>query len=188
MALVEPKRGGIHSVYGLYIGGAPLNQNYKLTSTGRSTYSFASQRRNVKTISSIERELVSARDSTTTLKFDGKLEAVTASATEIGKERFLTLLERRVEEHGQETFYYMKDIHGIVVNLFDHVHNITLDATVLEYYERRSDFENVTDESYDSYEEDEIMLSRLVVESPLSSAFYEKIFILWACNKLEVEL
>ncbi len=169
-------------MYGLYIGGAPLDQEYKLTTTGRSTYAFASQRRNVKTISSIERELVSARDSTTTLKFDGKLEAVTASATEIGKERFLTLLERRVEEHGQETFYYMKDIHGIVVNLFDHVHNITLDATVLEY-ERRSDFENVTDESYDAYEEDEVMLSRLVVESLLSSAFYEKIFIRYGHRK-----
>ena len=164
MVLVEPKRGGIHPVYGLYISGAPLaGQTYKLTSTNRSTYAFVSQRRNLKTISSIERELVS--DSTTTLKFDWKLEAVTASATEIGKERFLTLLlERRVEEHGQETFYYMKDIHGIVVNIFDHVHNITLDATVLEY-EHRSDFENVSDESDDAYEEDEIMLSRLVVES-----------------------
>ena len=44
----------------------------------------------MKTISCIERELVSARDSTTMLKFDGKLEAVVASATdEIGKERFL---------------------------------------------------------------------------------------------------
>lgn len=59
----------------------------------------------------------------------------------------------------------MKDVHGTVVNLFNpHVHNITSDATVLEY-EIRSDFENVTDVSYDAYEEDEIMLSRLVVES-----------------------
>jgi hypothetical protein len=50
-------------------------------------------------------------------------------------------------------------------------------------YERRSDFENVTDESYDAYEEDEIMLSRLVVESLLSSAFYEKIFIRYGHRK-----
>ncbi len=100
--VVAPKRGGIHSVYGLYIGGSALDQEYKSTTAkGRSSYAFASHSRNVKTISSIERELVSARDSSTTLKFDGKLEAVVASATEIGKERFLTLLERRVEEHCQ---------------------------------------------------------------------------------------
>ena len=156
--VVAPKRGGIHSVYGLYIGGSALDQEYKSTTKGRSSYAFASHSRNVKTISSIERELVSARDSSTTLKFDGKLEAVVASATEIGKERFLTLLERRVEEHGQEKFYYMKDVHGTVVNLFDHIHNFTLDAAVLQY-EVRSDFENLMHASYDSYKEYEILLS-----------------------------
>ena len=87
-AVVAPKRGGIHSVYGLYIGGSELDQEYKTV----ARYAYASQRRNVKTISSIERDLVSARDSTTSIKFDGKLEAVTGSATEIGKERFLTIL------------------------------------------------------------------------------------------------
>ena len=77
----------------------------------------------------------------------------------------------------------MKDVHGTVVNLFNpHVHNITSDATVLEY-EIRSDFENVTDVSYDAYEEDEIMLSRLVVESLLTSAFYEKSFIRYGRGK-----
>ena len=110
-AVVMPKRGGVHATYGLYIGGCGLDNNFKPV-VRRGTYSFASQRRNTKTISFIERELMNARDSTTTLKFDGKLEPVVTSTTEIGKERFLKLLERRVEEHGQETFYYVKDLDG----------------------------------------------------------------------------
>lgn len=165
-------------MYGLYIVGCGLDQKYKSVED-RGTYSFASQHRNTKAISFIERELVSARDSTTTLKFDGKLEPVVTSTTEIGKERFLTLLERRVEEHGQETNYYVKDVHGKVVNLFKHVHNFDLDTAVAEY-NLRANFENVDHATFDSYEEDEVMLSRLVVESLLTSAFYEKNHLLWS--------
>ena len=168
-------------MYGLFIGGSGLDKDYK-SINGRAVYSFASQRRNVKTISFIERELVSARDSTTTLKFDGKLDPVSTSTTEIGKERFLTLLERRVEEHGQETFYYVTDIHGKVVNLFEHVHNFDLDTLVKEF-NLRNEVENTTFAAFDSYEEDEIMLSRLVVESLLTSTFYEKIFIRYGHRK-----
>ena len=101
-----PKRGGIHPLYDLYLGGSPLDDEYRPIEA--NSYSYASQRRNIKTIASIERDLTMARDSITTLKFDGKLEPVTGSTTEVGKERFLQLLERRVEEHGHETFYYVK--------------------------------------------------------------------------------
>ena len=102
---IAPLRGGIHSVYGLYLGGSPLDDNYQPTMNKRLTYHFASQRRNPKTISSIEQALITARDSTTTLKFDGRLEPTVGSSTEIGKERFMTLLQRRVKEYGHETFY-----------------------------------------------------------------------------------
>jgi hypothetical protein len=98
----RPKRGGIHPLYELYLGGSPLDSDYQPTEP--DSFSYATQRRNVKTIASIERDLTTARDSTTTLKFDGKLEPVVGSTTEVGKERFLQLLERRVEEHGHETF------------------------------------------------------------------------------------
>ena len=110
-----PKRGGVHPVYGLYIGGSPLDENYKPTRVGRLSFRFSSQRRNTKTIGSIESARVSARDSTTSLKFDGRLEPTVGSATEIGKERFITLLSRKVEEHGQEAFYYAKNPSGKVV-------------------------------------------------------------------------
>ena len=130
-----PKRGGIHSLYDLYLGGSPLDDEYK--STEAYSYSYASQSRNhIKTIASII--LTMARDSITTLKFDRKLEPVVGSTTEVGKECFLQLLERRVEEHGQETFYYVK-YEGTVVNLFTHVHNVTLDAlTAAEFKTRMS--------------------------------------------------
>ena len=68
-----PKRGGIHGTYGLFLGGSALDDDYKLTET-QGNYAFAAQRRNPKTITSIERDLMMSRDSTTSLKFDGKLE------------------------------------------------------------------------------------------------------------------
>ena len=130
----------------------------------------------MKTISSIESALVKARDTITNLKFDGRLEATVGSASEIGKERFIALLGRKVEEHGQETFYYVKNSSGKVVDLLEHAHNFTLE-TVVEEFNQRARFDNVSDEAFDDYEMDEVTMSRLVVESLLTSAFYEKIFI-----------
>ena len=55
---------------------------------------------------------MNARDGVTALKFDGRLEPTGGPSTEVDKERFLTLLGRRVEEHGQETFYYAKNVNN----------------------------------------------------------------------------
>jgi hypothetical protein len=90
--LVMPRRGGIENVYGLYLGGSPLNGLYKHRVTSRFTYRYATQCRNVKTISLIEQQRMNVCESVTTLKFDGRFEATVGSSTEIGKERFLTLL------------------------------------------------------------------------------------------------
>ena len=86
-----PKSGEIHPLYKLYLGGFPLDDKYKPIKL--NSYAYTTQRRNIKTIATIERDLTIARDSTTTLKFDGKLEPVIGSTTEVGKERFLQLLE-----------------------------------------------------------------------------------------------
>jgi hypothetical protein len=170
--LPAPKRGGIHSVYGLFIGGSPLDDDYN----AEGVYSYTTQRRNAKGIASIEHNLTTARDSITSQKFNGKLEPVISSSTEIGKERFLTLLQRRVEEHGQETFYYLKDNKGKVVNMLTHVHSFTLEMVVNEFKHRKH--ADTTDGSaFDTYEKDEITMSRLVVESLLTAEFYDKIFI-----------
>ncbi|KAI2509164.1 hypothetical protein MHU86_5283 [Fragilaria crotonensis] len=69
----------------------------------------------------------------------------------------------------------MKDGRGTVVNLFDHVHNFTLDAVIAEFDQRNAS-DNVTHAAFDSYEKDEIMMSRLVVESLMTTDFFSKIF------------
>jgi hypothetical protein len=103
---VPPKHGGINYMYGVYIGGSPLGDDSLPTKT--LSYHFSSQRRHVKTIGTIESNLIKARDCTTTLKFNGKLEAVVGSATEVGKEKFLVMLKQKIEEHGQEPFIIFK--------------------------------------------------------------------------------
>jgi hypothetical protein len=98
-----PKRGGIHYMYGVHTGRSPLGDDYLTTKT--LSYHFSSQRRHVKIIGTIKNNLIKeARDSTTTLEFNGQLEAVVGLAMEVCKETFLVMLNRKIEEHGQETF------------------------------------------------------------------------------------
>jgi hypothetical protein len=178
----EPKRGGIHPLYKLYLGGTPLNDEYRPIES--NSYLYVTQRRNIKTIASIEHDLTSARHSTTTIKFDGKLEAVVGSTTEVGKERFLQLLERRVEERGHETFYYVK-YEGKMVNLFAHVQNVTLEDLTAEFKTRMTPVTNPTAptplpfSTFDKYEKGDVTMSRLVTDLLLTPAFYDKIFV---CN------
>ena len=170
-----PKRGGIHSQYGEYIGGAKLNDNYEMSTGDNSLYRFATQRRHEKTITAIERSLREARDSITAIKFNGTLDTTPGNVNEIGKERFITLLKKRVKEHGQQTFYWIRDSDGKVVDLFDNSHRFKLDTVVAEHkrrLEKRTDFE-----TYDEIERDEVELSRTVVESLLTETFQEKIEI-----------
>jgi hypothetical protein len=172
-APIPPKRGGIHPMYGVYIGGCPLGDDYLPKKT--LSYHFSSQRRHVKTISTIESNLIKARDSTITLKFNGQLEAVVGSATEVGKEKFLVMLKRKIEEHGQETFYHIQS-DAKVMDLIEHIHNFTVEQ-VTEEFNRRLAADASTNEAYDSYELDEITMSRTLVESLVTPEFYEKIFI-----------
>ena len=168
-----PKRGGIHSIYGKFIGGSKLDDEYKLIEGTSSLYRFSTQRRHEKTITSIERALREARDTTTAIKFNGTLEPTAGNANEIGKERFVTLLKRRVKEHGQQTFYWIRDSDGKVIDLFENAHRFKLEAVIAEH-DRRS-IQNDKFESYDAMERDEVeLLSRTVVESLLSETFQEK--------------
>ena len=85
------------------------------------------------------------------------------------------MLKRKIEEHGQETFYHIQS-DGKVVDLIEHIHNFTVDQ-VTEEFNRRFAADASTNEAYDLYELDEITLSRMLFESLLSPEFYEKIFI-----------
>jgi hypothetical protein len=175
MSLLSPKRGSIHPVYELNLGGSPLDQDY--LADGKVVY--ASQLCNDKVLASIQQNLMNSSDLTTSVKFDGMLETVGSSTTERGKERFLILLQCHVEEHGQQTFYYFINIHNTVntvVNLFNEVHNFTLDMVVFKFF-CQLDPANQNHDAFGSYKKDELMLSQLVVESFLLTGFFEKILV-----------
>ena len=173
---IPPRRGGIHPTYGKFIGGAKLTDEYKLAEvTSGSYFRFFTQRRHEKTIATIERDLREARDSTKTIKFNGTIEPVDGNTNEIGKERFVTLLKKRVKEYGQQTFYWIRDSDDKVVDLFENAHRFKLDDVVAEHVRRSA--KNTKFETYDDLERDEVELSRTVVESLLTETFQEKLEI-----------
>jgi hypothetical protein len=172
---LPPKRGGIHPFYGTFLGGATLDDEYKTTGEEASLYRFSTQRRNVDIIGDIERPLQDHSYSSTSFMFNGKLEPPEGNGPEIGKERFIRLVERRVTEHGQQTFYCIRDTKTkVVVDLFEHVRRFDVD-TVIEEHNRRSHKMNSDFEQYDQYEFDEIERSRMVVNSLLSESFGDTI-------------
>ena len=86
------------------------------------------------------------------------------------------MLQQRVEEHGQETFYHVKNADNHVVNLFEHAHFYRLEAVVDEF-NCCLNSDAAENQTFDSYERDKITLSWLVVESLLSATFYKKVVI-----------
>jgi hypothetical protein len=169
IALV-PKRGGTHPTYGTFIGGAKLDDTYHSVITrGTSLFHFSTQRRHKKTLAKIEDNLRAARNSVTTIKFNGRLEAPEGNLTEIGKERFVQLLKRRVTEHGQQTFYHIRDVDGKVIHLVENSHRFTLQAVIVEHV-CRSKFGREHD-LYDQFERDKVELSCMAVDSLCPTLF-----------------
>jgi hypothetical protein len=169
-----PKRGGTHPTYGTFIGGAKLHDTYHSVIT-RGTIRFSTHRRHEKTLAKIEDNLRAARDSATTIKFNGRLEAPNGNLTEIGKERFVQLLKRHVTEHGQQTFHHIRDVDGKLIDLFENSHRFKLQAVIDEHIRRSEDGNE--HELYDQFEREKFELSRMVVDSPLSEAFLEKLIV-----------
>ena len=179
---ITPRRGGIHPIYGTYLGGAKLNDTYhSVISKGTSLFRFSTQHRHEKTLAKIEDNLRMARDSIITIKFNGRLEAPEGNLNEIGKERFVQLLKRKVIEHGQHTYYHIRDIDGKVIDLFDNSHRFKLQAVIDEHV-RRSE-EGTEHELYDQFERDEVELSLMVVNSLLTETFLEKLVVCYGHRK-----
>ena len=188
MAGAPPRRGGNHPTYGVFLGGAPLDNNYRLTGTRH--YRFTSQRRGAKVINSIEQVLLSAINSKETEKFNGNLEkSESFAANEMDKETFIKQLQKKVTLHGQQTFYAIM-YQNQVLSLFDHYHKFTVEDIIAHHEFRCEEPDPEIDpttnqetaasiqlrfESYDDYEFDDFGLSRLVVESLLSPELLDKI-------------
>jgi len=184
----RPRRGGIHSTYGVYIGGGDLDDEYNLTGTRH--YKYTSQRRSAKVINSIEQALLKAIESKETDKFNGKLETTKSSLeNELDKESFVKQLKKKVRLHGQQSFYAIFQDNK-VLNLLDHHHKFTVEEVIDQYKLRceepapeldpdtgveTEESKQLRFESYDDYEFDDFGLSRLVVESLIAPSLMERI-------------
>ena len=72
MARAPPRRGGNHLTYGVFLGGALLDNDYRLTEIRH--YRFTTQHLGAKVIISIEQALLHAINSKESEKFNGNLE------------------------------------------------------------------------------------------------------------------
>jgi hypothetical protein len=164
-----PVRGGNHPVHEIFLGGNPVKDDW--SSAGR--YRYASQHRGDKHVVKVEQNLVSARDSVSILKFHGTLEVDANTVNEMEKDQFVQSIQQTVREHGQKSLYAIMN-GNVVTDVLANHHLFTVDNVLTSIEER----ETATDKSkYDTYEEDEFGLSRLVVKSKLSEPMREKIRI-----------
>ena len=183
-----PRRGGINYL-GPYVGGAPMNIDYKLTS--KSTYRSSSQLRSMKALSATEQTLQSNRNDISIPKFHGNLDTDTsASATEMNKSAFEDELRRLIKLIGLQTFFFIPDSSMTeMIFIVDHPHKVTLQAVKDEHTVRMNEPDRVfevdlagnittteTQKSkedrfacYDMYETNDVQLSRLIVDSLISS-------------------
>ena len=129
-----PRRGGEHPTYGIFIGGSDLDDQYKLT--GARHYKYTSQRRGAKVVNSIEQALLSTIDSHTSPKFNGNLERTPSTQdTELDKLNFIKQLKRKVQLHGQQSFYAALS-NTRVISLFENYHKFTVED-IIDQFELR---------------------------------------------------
>jgi hypothetical protein len=83
---VPPRRGGIHSVHGVFLGGGAVDDAWAMPT---SSYRFSTQRHDVRYIAKIERGLTDARDSASSPKFNGKMDVASGDTAKLDKDRFV---------------------------------------------------------------------------------------------------
>ena len=188
MAQIPPRRGGVHPIYGVFIGGGELDENYCLTGTRH--YKFTTQRRGAKVVNAIEQALLKAIESKDSDKFNGSLELTPSSNdNELDKESFIKQLQKKVRLHGHQSFFTIT-YQDQVLNIIDHYHKFTVEE-VIEQFELRCeepapeldpDTQQETEmsaqlqfEAYDNFEFDDFGLLRLVVESLISPSLMKRI-------------
>jgi hypothetical protein len=172
MTTLIPKRGGTHPIYGVFLGGGSVRAGWNMDD---ARYRSSSQRCDEKSVGKVERGLTDARDKTTTLKFNGTLDldVTQGSERELDKDQFVRTIEQLTQEHGQQVFYAIeKD--GTIHNLLRSSHLFTVEEVIASHMMRLDT--NSTDASkYDSFEKDDIDLTRLAVEYRLTEKIRDAI-------------
>jgi len=142
-------------------------------------------------VNSIEQALLKTIESKTAPKFNGNIEKTpSAKETELEKLSFIKQLKRKVQLHGQQSFY-AAFFQNEVLSLFEHYHKFTVEEIISQFELRCEEPDPEVDattgietetskqlrfEAYDNYEFDEFGLSRLVVESLLTAELLQRIF------------
>ena len=90
---VMPKRGCMHPICGLFMGGSELTNDYTLKST--TPYKLTTQLRNSKQSSSSERILISARQNDSLVSFKGNLENPSNCTNEYDTDGLVSALEEQ---------------------------------------------------------------------------------------------
>jgi hypothetical protein len=182
-----PKRGGFDTTFGAYMGGGPMDADYKIVS---SEFNCVSQLRSIKQLQIIQSTFDQARDNTAVPKFHGNVELEDSKlATELDKKNFVKKLDRLVEAHGFQGFFYLKGTDGKIYSLLTHFHLFTLNDVIKEHRDRSAPHVAVLDSAgieteaslklsfskYDKYDKLDCRLSRLAVESLVGASLQEDI-------------
>ena len=183
-----PRCGGNHPIYGIYLGGSGLTDDYNLTTP--NSFHHVSQVLNHKQSNTNESTLILAIEDSTKPKFTGNLEISTSTAIEYDKESFIRALKEKVKYFGLQNFFYLQS--GTTMKyLLEHPYDFTYDEVHDDYKARLVEPAAVMDatnstietpesqtachKAYNIYELSDHSLSRLAVESLLSSGFWEQI-------------
>ena len=190
---IMPKRGGMHPIYELFMGGSELTDDYTLKST--TPYKLTTQLRNSKQSSPSKRILISARQNASSVSFKGNLETPDNYTNEYDKDGFVTALEEQVAFYGLHNLFSIPDSNGLMHSLVQDCHLFDLKGVIAELNSRMqmpsavflldvdgNDTTTETPESisarlraYDEYEKYDIAFSRLVIEALISHTYRETV-------------
>jgi hypothetical protein len=119
--------------------------------------------------------LTKAQDSTSSLKFNEKLELSGGTAAELDKDRCVRKIDTAVCEHSQQVFFAVEKCGTVRDIIRDHYLFTILD--VINSMTHRMDTQNVDADHFDQYERDDLDLSRTLVESKLYHDLRERIWV-----------
>ena len=130
-----PRSGDIHPIYGVYLGGSSLNDDYSLINV--NSYRVTSQLRSIKQTGISEKNLINSREDSSLLKFNGKLEVSTSTtSSKMDKEEFIESLNDEISYYGLQNFFYLPGPDKNMVPHLSNLHTFSLQEVTSEYEER----------------------------------------------------
>jgi len=141
-------RSGVVLILSLdfYVGGDSLTSEYKLSSL--NSYSSTSRIRSKRSLNIAETPLHAFWVSTTSLKFNSKLDVTEgdpSTLSELNMDSFLRSVADIIEHFGLENFFYLPDSDKNMKYFPEGPHNFTLSSVLAEHQSRLVEPECVDD-------------------------------------------